>query len=137
MYHHTFYNLISGQRVHQQERNVRPVRLDASGAPGAGARYFAKSLFMTDAPTRPLVQVERSFSPPPRRKTYPYPFPGARPFPTYSPTALVGYPSSSIMSLVLPPLIIFLILTPSEDTACRISVLLSYALSNCLSKNRF
>ena len=35
----------------QQKRNVRPVRLDASGAPGARAPTFAKSLYPTDVPT--------------------------------------------------------------------------------------
>ena len=37
--------------MHQQQRNVRPMRPDALGAPGAGAPYFAKSLFMTYALT--------------------------------------------------------------------------------------
>ena len=52
---------------HKQQRNVCHMRLDALGAPGAGARYFAKSFYMTDAPTRPLVQAERSFPPLHRR----------------------------------------------------------------------
>ena len=52
---------------HQQQQNVHRVRLYASGILGAGARYLAKSLFMTDAPTRPPVQAERSFPPPHRR----------------------------------------------------------------------
>ena len=63
-----YYERVYGQ--HQQQRNVRPVRLDALGAPGAPGTvtpYFAKSLYPTDAPTRPLVQAERSFPPPPKR----------------------------------------------------------------------
>ena len=34
--------------MHQQQRNVRPVRLGAPGAPGAGAHRIAKSRFMTE-----------------------------------------------------------------------------------------
>ena len=36
---------------HQQQRNVRPVRLDASGAPGARAPTLAKSLYPTEVPS--------------------------------------------------------------------------------------
>ena len=36
--------------LHQQQRNVRLVRLDASGAPGARAPTLAKSLSLTEVP---------------------------------------------------------------------------------------
>ena len=55
---------------HQQQRNVRPVRQDASGALGARAPSLAKSLHPTDVPTYTLVWAEQSLPPRPRH-TYP------------------------------------------------------------------
>ena len=60
--------------VHQQQRNVRPVRPDASGAPGAGVHYFAKSHFMTEpiCPGGTILstsyQAQPPFPQPPRQQ---------------------------------------------------------------------
>ena len=76
--------------MHQQQRNVCPVRPDASGAPGAGAHYFAKSRFMTQpmCPGGTILptsyQAQPPFPQPPRCNPPSHSLSGATPLPTAS-----------------------------------------------------
>lgn len=151
--------------LHQQQRNVRLICLDALGTPGGITPNFAKSLYLTDfllahsyrqnPPSYPLSLArlfltplirktssdpshpQYRFSPPHTYKTYSYTFLVLRTFPPFPLSALVRLLSSSTVLVHCSPLITLLIVKLSYVMWCHISSLINHALTTCWSQNCF